>query len=761
MIHRLSFRLSLLALILLTAVGIIILPVKGFFARSAPTGPGTIFLPLVVKPASGLSTAPFPATAILDNFNTADGSPGTQWSAQTGGYAIRAQQLAAGSGGDLVWQAAAYGPDQEVSVTLNAWDPLTGEFGLLLKSQSPDGWSAGTLRVAYSSPNQRLEIATYSPAQGWQSLTHALPAVFQAGDQFGARTTADGWLGIFRNGALLAEFDLSKWEFHNQGGWIGLWAANGSGAVLDDFAGGNLTDTLPPPSPTPIPSLTSTPGPGSSATPSATATLTRTSSPVPSGTPTHTPTWTPTRTPTRTPTITHTPTRTPTLTHTPTRTLTPTFTRTATLTLTPTATRTATPTHTPIASPTATRTPTWTPSPSPVTPPPAGITAFSIGTGGSDVIPHQIVRTRDDRLFIFGYGGDGSHTLYSYWTTRAGFPASGADFTSTSVTDPAVLISVETVYDGGDIIHVLTNSTDGILRDRPFNITTHTFLATKAIDSGLITANTNVGTSGVSAGMDASGRLHVAYWSANNHITYRAYTYNPATDALALISGPTQLDTAGQSNHPSLAVSPLDGSVTVAWVSEATDPAAILARTLAGTVWGPIEGVSAAPVWTSTNFGINIDQGPSLVIDAQGVRHLAYVEDFRLTAPFEYGRVHYVTRSATTWNDTYTGFYTHDPAVAINSAGEVYIIGHGETFNTAPCLSVDDMCAYKRGPTGSWTAHLVATHQAGRSFDTSPSVKWAAFGFNRPETIEFIFPEVIAGNYANSNLFYGVIGSIP
>ncbi|HMN60971.1 MAG TPA: hypothetical protein PJ988_11435, partial [Anaerolinea sp.] len=263
--YRFLLRLSLLALILLTAVGIIILPVKGFFARTAPSGPGTIFLPLVVKPSSGLSTAPFPSTAILDNFDTADGSPGAQWGGQTSGYAIRAQRLAAGSGGDLVWQAAAYGPDQEASVTLNSWDPLTGEFGLLLKSQSPDGWSAGTLRVAYSSPNQRLEIATYSPAQGWQSHTHALPAAFQVGDQFGARITGDGWLGIYRNGALLAEFDLGKWEFHAQGGWIGLWAANASGAVLDDFAGGNLTDTPPQPSPTPAPSHTSTPLPGSSA----------------------------------------------------------------------------------------------------------------------------------------------------------------------------------------------------------------------------------------------------------------------------------------------------------------------------------------------------------------------------------------------------------------------------------------------------------------------------------------------------------------
>ncbi len=337
------------------------------------------------------------------------------------------------------------------------------------------------------------------------------------------------------------------------------------------------------------------------------------------------------------------------------------------------------------------------------------------------MIPHQIVRSSDDRLYIFAFGGDQSHDLHAYWTTGAGFPSSGASFNGASTTtDAAIIISVETVYDGGNIIHVLTNSTDGVLRDRPFDISTHSYKPAKTIASGLITANTNAGTSGVSAGMDSGGKLHIAYWSANNHITYQAYSYDPAGDILSLADGPTQLDASGSANHPSLAVSPLDQTVSVAWISQPTSTGVILARTLTGGSWGGIETVSTADVWTSPNSGTNIDQGPSLVIDNGGTRRLAYIEDYRLTQPVDYGRVHYVTKSGGGWSDVYAGFYTHDPALALNSSGEIYIIGHGHSLNPAPCQSQDDMCAYQRNASGGWDAKLVAQHTGSNSFELQP-----------------------------------------
>src|SRR5947208_7411307 len=97
-------------------------------------------------------------------------------------------------------------------------------------------------------------------------------------------------------------------------------------------------------------------------------------------------------------------------------------------------------------------------------------------------------------------------------------------------------------------------------------------------------------------------------------------------------------------------------------LSEFTNPAKILARSrTAAGVWGNEETVSNASVWFSTNFGINVDQGPSLVIDSAGTKHLSYIQNYDSTN--NYGRVHYVRRAINdaAWTDTALSTYSHDP----------------------------------------------------------------------------------------------------
>lgn len=376
------------------------------------------------------------------------------------------------------------------------------------------------------------------------------------------------------------------------------------------------------------------------------------------------------------------------------------------------------------------------------------------------MIPHQIVRTSDDRLYFFGNNGESSAGLYAYWTTSAGMPGKGSDFSgSMQVNNGAIILSTDVVYDGSHIIHVLTNGLDGKITDRPFDTSTNQFKASKVLDtSGATLSGYYLGTSGISGRMDNNLVLYVAYWSSGNHITYRSYTYNSSTDVLTLVDGPTQLDTNGGANHPVLAVSPLDGSLTAAWVSQASSPAQILARSKKSGIWGSVETVSSAPVWTSTSSGINVDQGPSLIIGTDGTKYLAYIENWRVSIPYDYGRIHYVTNNGSGWTDQYIGSYTHDPALAINSAGQIYILGHGYPLNSA-CTSVDDVCIYQRNSDGTWaTPKLFLAHQASQSFDDLVSVKWSVVGYNRADTIEFVFAEVGAG-YDKPVLYYGRIGS--
>ena len=472
----------------------------------------------------------------------------------------------------------------------------------------------------------------------------------------------------------------------------------------------------------------------------------------------------PTATPTALP-ATATPTRTPTATPLPaTPTLTPTRTATAT-SLPPTSTptilpATATPTPTPLPA-TATATPTATP---PVGGSPAVF--FAIGSGSVDVIPHQLVRAGDDRLYAFAGKGDLSTHIGSYWTLNPGLPASTADFSAgPEIVEGTTVISVDTAYDGGTIIHVLANLGSGQVKDYPFDISTRLFRPAIVIAPDAAKGNpassavqTDIGTSGITSVFDRTGLLHILYWSAGSQITHIGATYLAATSAWTQVSGPTRVDTLGtDNNHPVAAVSPLDDSLTVAWVSGSNGAGKIYARTRSESgSWNSAVQISTADVWTSPASGLNIDQGPSLLIDASGVKYLAYIENWHSTAPYDYGMVHIVRGTGTAWTDIAIGSYTHDPALASDGSGNLYLLGHGYPLNAA-CLTVDELCLWKQNADLTWGAPAqFAAPSAGLSFDASVSVRHSLVGWNRPEAVEFLF---FSAPYNAPSLYYGRLAS--
>jgi len=381
-------------------------------------------------------------------------------------------------------------------------------------------------------------------------------------------------------------------------------------------------------------------------------------------------------------------------------------------------------------------------------------TSFSIGPGLNDVIPHQLVRAGNDRVYAFVIQAQFTAIIRAYWTTAAGLPNSGSDFGGQAqVSDSAEIMALEAVYDGGNIVHVLSYNNAGVLKDYPFDTISNSFKSSITIASGLPTVSGYyIGSSGISGGVDTTGKFHIAHWSASDHITHRVYTYNAGANSLTLIEGPTQVDSSGSANHPALAVSPLNNAVTVAWVSEAANPAKILARTRSGGgSWGSVENVSTSPVWISRNAGVNIDQGPSLIVDSGGAGHLSYMENWDATN--NYGRIHYATNSGAGWTDQTLAYYSHAPSLALNSSGEMYILGHGYPLNPS-CQNLYEICTLKKNSNGSWAAPQLFLSLPGS--DTSVSVKWSAVGFNRPETIEFVF---FGGDYNSPTLYYGRLTS--
>jgi hypothetical protein len=182
-----------------------------------------------------------PPVGVLDNFNRDNGRIGKNWSGETSSYRVVSNQLDVRGVGAILWKAQSFGKDQEVFVTLTKVDPAGREIDLLLKAQSPTNWGDGVIEVSYNAVERRVQVLTYTFAQGWVQCGANIPVTFADGDKFGAKAKSNGAIEVYRNGALIGSCNASAWSHVGNGGYIGLWFIDASNAVVDDFGGGTIT----------------------------------------------------------------------------------------------------------------------------------------------------------------------------------------------------------------------------------------------------------------------------------------------------------------------------------------------------------------------------------------------------------------------------------------------------------------------------------------------------------------------------------------
>ncbi len=147
--------------------------------------------------------------------------------------------MSVGTGGGIYWRPASFGANQEVYVTLTTINQSSSEIDLLLKSQSNSGLGNGVIEVRYIPASQRIQVWTYTPAQGWAQRGADITVTLARGNQFGTRVTAAGQVLVYRNGSLLATRDVTTWPYYAGTGYVGLWCVNATNTVLDNFGGGN------------------------------------------------------------------------------------------------------------------------------------------------------------------------------------------------------------------------------------------------------------------------------------------------------------------------------------------------------------------------------------------------------------------------------------------------------------------------------------------------------------------------------------------
>ena len=177
--------------------------------------------------------APFPGTAVLDNFNRANSSnPGNKWNTPNLGYRVNSNNLEirASASPPKLW-AASFGADQEASFTFVDVSTLASAQGLVLRSAG-----ANMLRVVYRQSSGDVVVETQAGAIG-----DSIPASFVNGDTIGARVSGTT-LTVYRNGTSIGTRTVPAASGTSQ---IGLWFvgttnASAGNARIDNFSGGTF-----------------------------------------------------------------------------------------------------------------------------------------------------------------------------------------------------------------------------------------------------------------------------------------------------------------------------------------------------------------------------------------------------------------------------------------------------------------------------------------------------------------------------------------
>jgi hypothetical protein len=186
--------------------------------------------------------AGFPTTAVLDDFNRANGKLGGNWQGLSGTsfYKIASDKLDVQLGGPLVWKSA-LGASQEAFVTLSTIDPKSPSTGLVLKVQDSSRAEAGAILAVYDAKAKAVRVSAIRlGAKSW-TLYPNQAASFANGDVLGARALPNGDMQIYQNGTLIATITLNSADkafFNAKGGKIGLWTLAAPKAYFDDFGGG-------------------------------------------------------------------------------------------------------------------------------------------------------------------------------------------------------------------------------------------------------------------------------------------------------------------------------------------------------------------------------------------------------------------------------------------------------------------------------------------------------------------------------------------
>ncbi|HEV8686949.1 MAG TPA: DUF4082 domain-containing protein, partial [Gaiellaceae bacterium] len=350
-----------------------------------------------------------------------------------------------------------------------------------------------------------------------------------------------------------------------------------------------------------------------------------------------------------------------------------------------------------------------------------------VGPGFVDATTRQVIRTADDRVYVFAADdtpalkGTGPGVVHAYRADQVGIPTS---FTEVDAANrptafaTAKIAGVDVRLDRNGVAHAVyvDNYFQTELVYRTFSTVTDTWGPAEALATGL--GDQPRGSIKFALALDGLDNPHVVYVKgASVLLTARQG---------GTWSSPTTFWFGGASVHPSLAFDAL-GNMHALWLDDGTAPVIRYRRRNPDGFWTDIEEVAAADVLSNSKF----DQGPSIAVTAGGRVYVVYVG----APPASAVRIKYRTDSGWVSDSPPTDLFTHTPQIYTRGDDVYAFLGHDVNINFGYTYRLAGQ---------PWSGSTALSTERD---DGSASIRWDPLRETNPDVIDAsFFDEDTLGN---------------
>jgi hypothetical protein len=349
-----------------------------------------------------------------------------------------------------------------------------------------------------------------------------------------------------------------------------------------------------------------------------------------------------------------------------------------------------------------------------------------VGSGYVENTARQVIRTADDRVYIFAADdtghrlGTGPGIVRAWKASTTGIPTDFSEVDAANHPVAAggtgnVIVSVDVRLDRSGIAQVIyVDETNGNLFYRTFSTLTDTWGSASVIATGVYHNFYLIKRSRNSAAMtlDSADNLHVVYDSGT--------TLSYINRVSGTWSAPVTIATSSDLTHPMIACDAAN-NLYVSYLDNAV-PAVKFVKRPAGSAWLSPETVDASETQTNDTG----DQGPSLVVTQSGRPYILWISP----GPSVFIRIKY--RSATGWvsDNPATNLYSHAPQIWAQNDDVYAFLGHDDHIR----FGYDYHLAGQ-----PWAPYASLTSTTDGTLDGSADVRWDPPRDNNPGVIDAAF----------------------